>query len=128
MTDYHKCPDCGNKDLEKDHNIMNITVNPAYYFLDFPFSPKYTCHKCDWESDDYFIATAVYGDKYAPEVDTLREFRDEVLTKHALGRAFVQVYYSEFGKKTARFLSEQLPGTIPLIKKGLDELVRHLER
>ena len=40
-----------------------------------------------------FIATAAFGDVEAPEVMVLRRWRDEHLSKHALGRAFVRTYY-----------------------------------
>lgn len=40
-----------------------------------------------------FIATAAYGTPMAAELDYLRWYRDAVLLKHALGRAFVRCYY-----------------------------------
>lgn len=40
-----------------------------------------------------YIATAVYGSYDAPEVLTLRSFRDQVLQKHWLGRHFIKAYY-----------------------------------
>lgn len=40
-----------------------------------------------------YIATAVYGSYDAPEVLTLRSFRDQVLQKHWLGRCFIKAYY-----------------------------------
>ncbi len=40
-----------------------------------------------------YIATAAFGSYEAPEVKVLRRFRDCVLKKNALGRAFVAFYY-----------------------------------
>ncbi|OGN97933.1 MAG: hypothetical protein A2Z77_08795 [Chloroflexi bacterium RBG_13_51_36] len=41
-----------------------------------------------------FIATAAYGTETAAELDTLRDFRDQVLLKSALGSLFVDTYYA----------------------------------
>jgi hypothetical protein len=41
-----------------------------------------------------FIATAAYGSYLDPHVAELRRFRDEVLMPTAMGRAFVDFYYS----------------------------------
>jgi hypothetical protein len=40
-----------------------------------------------------FIATAAYGHYSDPEVQVLREFRDQYLLTNSLGRAFVEWYY-----------------------------------
>jgi len=44
--------------------------------------------------DACFIATAAHGDKNAPDVKTLRQFRDRVLAPTALGQAFIETYYA----------------------------------
>jgi len=44
-------------------------------------------------SSNCFIATAVYGDKLAPEVVALRRFRDEKLSTSRPGRMLVSFYY-----------------------------------
>ncbi|NQT57171.1 MAG: hypothetical protein HQ551_13190 [Desulfobacteraceae bacterium] len=40
-----------------------------------------------------FIATAVYGTDYSPEIVALKEFRDTRLLSNRIGRLFVRVYY-----------------------------------
>ena len=40
-----------------------------------------------------FIATACYGTPFAPDVDTLRQFRDRVLARSRGGRVFMRIYY-----------------------------------
>jgi hypothetical protein len=40
-----------------------------------------------------FIATAAYGTETANQLNILRDFRDQVLLKSALGSRFVEVYY-----------------------------------
>ena len=75
------------------------------------------------DGDPCFVATAVYGDNNAPQVQILREFRDKVLMESNIGRSFVNFYYSGAGRKTANFIKNQLPSTIPAIRRGLDLLV-----
>lgn len=41
-----------------------------------------------------YVATAVYGSYDCPEVWTLRRFRDNMLAKTLLGRAFIRTYYA----------------------------------
>jgi hypothetical protein len=41
-----------------------------------------------------FVATAAFGDPNAPEVRSLRAYRDESLAQSALGRSLIQFYYT----------------------------------
>lgn len=40
-----------------------------------------------------FIATAVLGNPFHPDVVLLRNFRDDYLFKKSIGRLFIQIYY-----------------------------------
>ena len=76
------------------------------------------------EHERCFIATAVYGNANAPQVQTLREFRDNILIKNSLGRVITDFYYGGAGEKTAAFIKKHLPFSIPTIQRGLDALVK----
>jgi len=41
-----------------------------------------------------YVATCVYGSYDCPQVWTLRRFRDGVLARYVLGRAFIRAYYA----------------------------------
>ncbi|MBR9691172.1 hypothetical protein GOV06_00125 [Candidatus Woesearchaeota archaeon] len=132
------------ENLLKAENGSYIKLSTATYWIDgevecfiaskqdklkdgFIKIPNGTYHRFDSidmvEESDCFVATAVYGDINAPQVQKLREFRNEVLIPSRFGRAFVDFYYSGAGKRTADFIKEHLPSTIPIIRTGLDVLV-----
>jgi hypothetical protein len=77
------------------------------------------------DDDKCYIATAVYGSLDAPEVLTLRSFRDEALMKSPLGRTFVSVYY-----KHSPYFAEKLKDHRYInhcVKLVLDEIVELVE-
>jgi len=64
-----------------------------------------------------FIATAAYGRYSDPEVQALREFRDQYLLTNSLGRAFVEWYY-RFSPAAAAALNAH-PAFKPVIRAAL---------
>ena len=55
--------------------------------------------------DGCFIATAAYGSRMAQEVITLKSFRDNILLKFGIGKAFVKFYYN-VSPPIAEFISD----------------------
>ena len=96
-----------------EQGLIKFT-NDSYYHID---SIKKV------EESSCFVATTVYGDINAPQVEALRGFRDDVLIQSKVGRAFVNFYYSGVGEKTANLIKEHLSSAIPSIRKGLDTLI-----
>jgi hypothetical protein len=68
-----------------------------------------------------FIATRVYGDVYASEVEILRDFRDEVLMESAPGRWFVDQYYT-YSPAIADWMADK-PRLQAVVRWGLDLFV-----
>lgn len=71
-----------------------------------------------------YIATAVYGSYQAPEVLTLRKFRDEVLASTMMGRLFIKTYYL-LSPPVANWLKDA-KSINGLVKKILDRFVLNL--
>jgi len=73
-----------------------------------------------------FVATVVYGEPFAPEVELLRSFRDKVLVRHFSGRLFVRFYYAGAGQFMAHLLSSHCPCLIPHVRRSVDAIVRRI--
>jgi cold shock CspA family protein len=69
-----------------------------------------------------FIATAVYGDRMAPQVVAFRQYRDSTLRHSAVGRLFIATYY-RWSPPIARILSRS-PQMARLVRVALDALLR----
>ena len=81
------------------------------------------------EDDTCFIATAVFGDIDAPQVERLRALRDKFLLRTSLGRGFVRSYY-RWSPPVAAWLKEHTTlskmvglSLMPLV--GISEMAYH---
>ncbi len=72
-----------------------------------------------------YVATMAYGHYEHPQVKLLRNFRDEVLQKSHLGRAFVRSYQKHSPKLVRQF--ENHPGVNSIIRHCLDFIVEILK-
>lgn len=73
-----------------------------------------------------YIATAVYGSYDAPEVMTLRRFRDETLRNSVFGRWFIRVYY-----RLSPPIADKLKNATQVnrfVRRILDKFVEKLNR
>ncbi|HSF03667.1 MAG TPA: CFI-box-CTERM domain-containing protein, partial [Solirubrobacterales bacterium] len=68
------------------------------------------------------IATAAFGSPLAPEVHTLRRFRDRALMTHAAGRALVRAYYW-LSPPLARIVADQ-----PVLASAVRAVLRPVAR
>ena len=75
------------------HKVGDRSSDPSPFSA--PINPTSPASNSSTDSGEgCYIATCVYGSYDAPEVLTLRQFRDEILKKHRLGRAFIRCYYA----------------------------------
>ena len=71
-----------------------------------------------------YVATCVYGSYDCPQVRVLRRYRDERLSRHVPGRAFIRVYYT-VGPWLVSCLGSR-PGARRVWKAALDRMVASL--
>lgn len=69
-----------------------------------------------------FVATAAYQDEHHPDVNYLRAFRDETLSKSRLGRSFIEWYWRT-GPRLAKFV-EGKPVIRSLAKFSIGVIVK----
>ncbi len=74
-----------------------------------------------------FIATAAYGTELQPEVQALRNFRDETLLQNAIGEKFVETYYKVSPPiadyiRDKEVLKSVVRGALYPVVVGLDQL------
>jgi hypothetical protein len=134
------CPNCGNpmKSTGAPQNTgtfcatCNTHVTPVVTSVgggscSFGNRETWKCPKCTQvlHRSGCFIATVTYGDEDIIEVQFLRAFRDEVLSKSAAGRLLIWTYY-HVGSYVARVV-ELLPPLRILCRRILDGIVGGIE-
>jgi ribonuclease HI len=72
-----------------------------------------------------FIATAVFGNTFAPEVLRLREFRDQVLETSVMGRIFIRAYY--IASPSLSILIQRSPILAEALRPTLRTIADHLQ-
>ena len=65
-----------------------LPVYGEYNLTDYGNAERFAKHQ-----RIYFIATAMFGSPFDPNVNVLRKFRDHFLLVNSLGRTFVETYY-----------------------------------
>ncbi|HEX8436204.1 MAG TPA: CFI-box-CTERM domain-containing protein [Archangium sp.] len=86
--------------------VMNLTNNRLMWI-----SPASSC----------FVVTAAFGEG-APELVAFREFRDEVLSRHVLGREFIRAYYRH-GPGLAEWVVRR-----PEVRRGVRRVLKQVHR
>lgn len=74
------------------NNIMKSITSKFSSYLSGDIDPQ--TGKANVPKEGCYIATSIYGNYNAPEVLILRNYRDNILSKTLLGRAFILFYYN----------------------------------
>ena len=90
VLEKNSLPLGGNPLWERTLTFSIEAPSSAALLKEFPQQPG---EELDAQNCPCFIATACYGSLLAPEVETLRRFRDRRLIQYRLGRGFVHAYY-----------------------------------
>ena len=69
-----------------------------------------------------YIATMAFGSYNHPQVLVLRQFRDEVLNKSALGQSFIKTYYQYSPLFVKRLKNKKVVNSI--IRKALNQFIK----
>lgn len=112
VDDRIDCPGCAKKIVPR---LITYRGEPEKSVCPYCATTIKNFSKC-------FIASAVYGDSSCAEVRTLRNFRDDVMMKNKMGKAFVSIYY-KLSPSVAVWLTDK-PRASLIMKMGLDRIVR----
>lgn len=139
-SNAESCPNCGNPVRNTTSTKTGGTYCPSCKMSVTPVVTSvgggscsvgkretWKCPRCTTvlHRSGCFVATVTYGDEDFVEVQFLRSFRDEVLSRSLLGRFFIRVYY-QVGPYVARVV-ELSPTLRVLSRSVLDKIVENIE-
>lgn len=138
-SNAESCPNCGNP-MKASSNEATGTFCPSCKMRVTPvvtsvgggscsFGKRETwkCPRCArvLHRSGCFVATVTYGDEDFVEVQFLRAFRDDVLSKSTAGQLLICTYY-QVGPYVARVV-EVIPPLRVLCRRGLNRIVEVIE-
>lgn len=139
-SNAESCPNCGNPMKTRAKNdtsgtfcpACKIRVNPVVTSVgggscSFGKRETWKCPKCTrvLYHSGCFVATVTYGDEDVVEVQFLRAFRDQILSKSVGGRVAIWTYY-RLGPHVARTV-EAMPPLKRVCRRMLDGIVASIE-
>ena len=115
---------------EKKEGVITLHLPENYlHFTNWFFEKhwKKVLDEKDKKSNKCYIASVCYKHEYAPEVQLLRLYRDEVLSKSGLGISLVTLYYS-ISPKLVKYVKENVHLSRMVKYLILDRLVRSIKK
>jgi tetratricopeptide (TPR) repeat protein len=97
-------PEYSSYELDKLAEQMIADLDKCRKYDICPLKPKTV--ELNNSSSDCFIATAAYSTATHPDLDTFRQFRDEKLLNHSVGKHLVNIYY-QIGPRIADYVEKQ---------------------
>lgn len=139
-SNAESCPNCGNPMKGRSSNKTGGTFCPSCKTHVAPVATSvgggscsfgkretWKCPRCTrvLHRSGCFVATVTYGDEDFVEVQFLRAFRDDVLSKSTAGNLFIWTYY-HLGPYVARIV-EIIPPLKILCRRVLDQIIERIE-
>lgn len=94
LAGFDMTSDLRRRFITNQETIKSINSQLASIRRQYSSTPSYSAPKTSSSSGGCYIATMAYGDYNHPQVIELRKYRDSVLSKSHMGKAFISFYYT----------------------------------